>query len=411
MVATALSISALVMVTSLMAADWPQFMGPNCDGSSSETGLMREWPTGGPKVVWTIPVGKGYGGASIHKGEVFMLDRLEQKEDVLRCIELKTGKEKWTAAYEAPGNIDHDGSRSTPAVTDSMVYTIGPFGHFTCVDRKTGKQVWQKNLLAEYGSKRPNWAVAQSPLLYGKNVIVAPQSDRVGVVAVDQVTGEERWRSGPVGPLAYASPRIVSIDGFDHVVAVSTRGVAAVAAIDGRALWEYEHKCKIPVPNVSVLGPGRLFVTGGYNSGSAVIQVGREGDGWTVREIARIPEIGGHVHPALVFKDHAYVLCNTNERNDGMVCFDTDGKMLWQTKRDPYLCKGGSILTGDRLIYVMDGRTGELHIVEPSPESFKSLGKVKVLDGREIWGPLALADGHLIIRDQAQVKCLDIRAN
>jgi len=201
------------------------------------------------------------------------------------------------------------------------------------------------------------------------------------------------------------------VDGVDHIVCASPNGFAAVAADDGRLLWEYEHPCKIPIPNVSVLSPGRLFVTGGYNAGSAIIQVAREDSRWMVKEITRIPEIGGHCHPALVSENHAYVLCNTNERNDGMVCFDAEGKLLWQTKRDPYLCKGGSVLTGDGIIYVMDGRSGELHIVEASPERFKSLSKAKVLDGREIWGPLALADGRLILRDQSQVKCIDVRAN
>jgi outer membrane protein assembly factor BamB len=93
-----------------------------------------------------------------------------------------------------------------------------------------------------------------------------------------------------------------------------------------------------------------------------------------------------------------------------MVCFDLEGKIVWQTKNAPNFDKGGSVLTADGIIYVMDGRTGELHIVEPSPQGFKSLGKSKLLEGREIWGPLALADGKLLIRDQTRMKCVDIQA-
>ncbi len=105
------------------------------------------------------------------------------------------------------------------------------------------------------------------------------------------------------------------------------------------------------------------------------------------------------------------MLCNINERSDGMVCFDLNGKVVWQTKNTPNLDKGGSILTADGLIYVVDGRTGDLHIVEPSPAGFKTLGKTKVLGGKEIWAPLALADGKLVIRDQSQIKCLDLQAH
>ncbi len=385
-------------------------MGPNGDGTSPEKALLRAWPAGGPKVLWTVPLGKGYGGAAIRDGKVYLMDRVDMKQDVLRVLNLTTGKEVWTYAYDAPGRISHDGSRSTPAVSDQRVFTIGPFGHFHCLDQTTHQVVWQKNLVDDYGTRAPRWAVAQSPLLYKNLVIVAPLAEEAGVVAFDQATGKEQWHSGPLGPMAYASPKIVTIEGLDQVVIVNQKGAAAIKAADGALLWQYEHPCKIAIPNVAELGQGKLFLTGGYNAGSAIIQVSQQAGKWTVKELARIDKIGGQCHPGLVFQNHIYVLCNTNERADGMVCFDTNGKMLWQTKRDPFLDKGGSILTGDGLIYVMDGRAGELHIVEPSPDGFKSLDKFKLLDGSEIWGPLALTDGKLIIRDQSQMKCLDVKA-
>jgi outer membrane protein assembly factor BamB len=404
---------SLTLATGLSApaADWPQFMGPNGDGTSPEKGLRRAWPTDGPKVLWTVPMGKGYGGAAVRDGKVYVMDRIDQKQDVLRCLDLAMGKEEWTFAYDAPGPIDHEGPRCTPAVSDQHVFTTGPFGQFRCIDRGTHQMVWTKHLLADYGTKRPNWAVSQSALLYKDLVIVAPQAADVGVAAFDQATGKERWRSGSIGPMAYASPKLVTLEGSDQIVIVNGKGAAAVSAAAGKVLWEYAHPCKIPVPNVTALGNGKLFVTGGYNAGSAIIQVSRQGDEWTAKELARIDQIGGHCHPGLVLAEHLYILCNTNERNDGMVCFDFNGKLVWQSKRDPSLDKGGSLLTADGLIYVMDGRTGELHIVEPSPAGFKSLGKAKLLDGPEIWGPLALANGKLLLRDQSQMKCVDLKAN
>lgn len=400
----------LICGHSICAEDWPQFMGPNGDGTSKEKGLTRAWPDGGPKVLWSCKLGLGYGGPAIKDGKVYLLDRVDAKQDVLRCLDLATGKEEWTFAYDAPGRISHDGSRSTPAVSERYVYTIGPFGHFHCLDRNTHKVVWQKNILSDYNTKLPTWAVSQSPLLYKDMVIVAPQSRSAGVLALDQATGKERWHSDSLDALAYSSPKQITLDGQDQFAIVTPRGVTSVNAADGKTLWEFAHACKIPIPNVSVLTQGRLFVTGGYNAGSAIIRVSRQGGEWKVEQLAKIDKMGSHCHPGLVFQDHIYVLCNTNERSDGLVCLDFEGKEVWKTGKSPFLDKGGSILTGDGLIYLVDGREGDLHIIEPSPLGFKSLSKAKLLSGQEIWGPLALSNGKLLVRDQSQMKCLDIRA-
>jgi outer membrane protein assembly factor BamB len=185
--------------------------------------------------------------------------------------------------------------------------------------------------------------------------------------------------------------------------------VAAVDPATGEVLWKYSHACKIPIPNLTAMGGDRFFVTGAYGAGSAVIKVSRAGGSWAAKELARNDQIGGHCHPALFWKEHLYILCNVNERADGMVCFDADAKVVWQTKNAPNLDKGGSILTADGIIYLVDGKTGELHVIEPSPEGFHSLAKAKLLEGREIWGPLALAGNYLVIRDQTQMKCVDLR--
>jgi len=393
------------------AADWPKFMGPAGDGTSAEKGLMKAWPDGGPKVLWTVPLGRGFGAPAVRDGKVYILDRVDQKQDIMRCLDLATGKEDWTFPYDAPGKADHEGSRSVPAVSEKYVYTIGEFGHFHCIDLKTHEVVWKKNLLTDYGTGEPRWKVAQSPLLYKDMVIVVPQSSSIGFAAFDQATGKERWHSGPIGEMAYGSAKLITLDGVDQFVVVNGDGATSVAAADGKKLWSYAHKCQIAIPNVSDLGGGKFFITGGYKAGSAVFQVTHEGDAWTVKELGKVDVPGGHVHPALVVNGYAYVLCNNNEGSQGLVCFDSSCKVVWQTKSNPSFDKGGSILTGDGVFYIMDGEKGELYIVDPSPEGFKPLGKVKVLTGenKEIWGPLTLVDGKLLVRDQHEMKCLDVR--
>jgi outer membrane protein assembly factor BamB len=268
--------------------------------------------------------------------------------------------------------------------------------------------VWQKNILRDYGVKEPQWSVTQSPLLYKDMVIVAPQGE-VGVAAFDAASGDVKWESGPVGPMDYASPMLRTIGGVDQVTIVNREGVRSVAAAGGQLLWTYDHRCRILVPPTTDMGDGRFFVTGGYNAGSAVIRVTKGGGGFEVEELATIDKVGSHLHPGLFHEGHVYALCNTNERRDGLVCFDPQLKIVWQTERDPNLDKGGSILTADGLIYIMDGAKGDLHIVEPSAAGFKSLDSAKLLGGKEIWGPLALSDGYLVIRDQREMKCVDIK--
>jgi len=401
----------LALAAAAPAADWPQFLGPDRNSVSAEKGLLRAWPEGGPKVLWTLPVGKGYGGAAIRDAKVYFLDRVGSEQDKLRCLDLATGKEEWAFAYDAPGEISHDGSRSTPAVDDKFVFTVGPFGHLHCVDKATHKPVWQKNLLSDYGGKKPTWAVAQSPLLYKDLVIVAPQSASVGVVALEKATGQERWRSAGIGAMYYVSPFVTTLAGADQIVMQTTTGASGLDPATGKVLWSYGYRVRVAgIPAPTPLGDGRFFLTGGYDADSEIIQVQAKDGAFTATRLHTFEKIGSHIHQPILHGGHLYAVCNTNSKADGLVCFGLDGQVKWKTEKNPYFCKGNILMTGDGLFYELDGASGELHIVEPSPAGFKSLGKVKLLDGREIWGPMALADGKLVLRDQSQMKCLDVRA-
>jgi hypothetical protein len=172
---------ALVALAPLPApgADWPQFQGPGASGISPETGLARSWPEGGPPALWTLQVGTGFGGAAVQGGEVYLLDRLGDTQDALRCLDLATGRELWRFAYDAPGELPHPGSRQVPSVADRLVYTVGPFGHVQAVDRRTHRSAWSRHLLNDFGGgKVPEWGFAQCPLVYGDTVIVAPRRPR-----------------------------------------------------------------------------------------------------------------------------------------------------------------------------------------------------------------------------------------
>lgn len=405
----------LLMMSSVGAAeDWPQYLGPSHNAVSTETGLKRSWPAEGPSVLWTFPLSQGWGGAAVSNGEVYVFDRPDTTQDVLHCISLDTGKEKWKFAYPAPGAFGNFGSRSVPALEGNYVYICGPLGHLYCIDRQTHKAVWKKNIWTDFGGgKLPLWVLTQNPLIYKDMLIVASQTEKTGVVAFNKLTGAVQWASPALpGTPGYVSPTLIKIGGDDQLVMIPADG--AVVGLDvknGKTLWSYDGwKCPYPIPNVTEIGDGRIFITGGYKSGSAMIKVEKNNGAFAVKELYKIDykEFGTHVHPAMFYKGYLYGHCSTNETKDGMVCIDLDGNVKWKTKRSPLFDKGGLILA-DGLFLTIDGNDGYLYLIEPDSNGFKKLASAKLLDTNKCWAPLALSNGKLLIRDQKQMKCVAVR--
>ena len=202
----------------LSANDWPQFLGPDRTGKVIDKNFKGSFGKE-PKELWKISVGQGFGGASISKNEVFILDRQEDELDIIKCFDIKTGKLKWQNSYENPGRFGFNGSRSIPAVDDNHVFSIGCMGDVVCTDRKTGKTVWHKNLIKDWGSEPENWGFGQSPIIYKNTVIFAPLSEKAGVIALDKSTGKQIWKTSDVGSKdGYASPILMSLLGKEMLI-------------------------------------------------------------------------------------------------------------------------------------------------------------------------------------------------
>ena len=409
-------ISVLFATTWIFASDWPQYLGPDRNSISSEKGLLRSWPTEGPKVLWQVPLGEGFGGPAVSEGKVYIYDRVEDKANVLRCFNLIAGNEEWTFSYEAPGSVSYDGSRSVPAIDGNRIYVSDAFGNFHCVDMNTHNALWNKNFWTDFSETSiPMWALAQNPLVYQNMVIIASQTQEAGLVAYDKMNGNIIWKTSKLpGDAGYVSPKIVKIHGKDHLVMISASrhqgSEGAVCGFDpenGDLLWTYVWKCKTPVPNVTEIGNNQLFVTGGYRSGGVLIQIDMKGKSWEVKEIMFSKEFGTHVHPAILYKGHLYSQCTNNQVREGFMCMDLSGDIKWKTGRDPHFDKGGFILVDDLIISSDGGKM--LYLIEPTPTEFKVLAKAELLDTNQAWAPLALSDGKLLIRDQKQMKCVLVK--
>jgi hypothetical protein len=407
-------------VTGASASDWPWAYGPRRDSTSDEKGLLRSWPEAGPQVLWTVPVGAGFGGPAVSDGKVYLLDRDEKVGDKLRVLDLASGKELWSFAYEAPGGFMFAGSRTMPTIDGEYVYTSGPLGDLYCISTRTQKPVWHKNIWKDFGGgELPRWAIVQHPLVYGGLLIVAPQTSETGVVAYDKLTGELKWKSAPLSGLpGYVSPSVVKIAGEDHLVMVMAsvgRGRTAkdgsVNGLDprtGKVLWTYTNwQCPIPVPQPVDAGEGRVLVTGGYSAGSAMFKVEKKADGsFAATELFKNPDFGSHTQPPILYKGHFYSHYTINERSDGLVAMGMDGQVRWKTEQQPAFVRGGSILA-DGLLLTTDGST-KLYLVEPDPAGFKPLASAVVLEAGDNWAPLALVDGKLLIRGQKELKTLRV---
>ncbi|UCG57149.1 MAG: PQQ-like beta-propeller repeat protein [Phycisphaerales bacterium] len=423
-------LSLLMLILAVAAvdtrADWPQYLGPHRNASAPEAKIARAWPEAGPRKLWSFPLGKGYGGASVQGGEVFVLDRVVGKSDILRCIDLDTGKERWNFSYDAPGKNPHPGSRSVPTVDEEYVWIVGPFGHFHCVSRETHQAVWKKNLLEQFEAKKPGWGVAQSPLLYRDTVIVAPQGEKGGVVAFEKKTGVLRWASRKLtGHSCHVSPVLASLDGVDQVIMISPcdrkdeaikNEVVAFDASTGRPLWTYagltSFACIAPL---TVIDGTRVFLTdcsynGSYQPVSIMLEAKRRGGGFVVRELWKTEEVGSKIHPAVLHEGYLYV--NNCGKPKGLMCLALDGKIVWEKGSAPDFHYGALILA-DGLILGQDGTVGNggLHLIEPRPDGYKELAKAGLLSlkGDEPWAPLAFSDGKLLARNGAEMICLDLQ--
>jgi outer membrane protein assembly factor BamB len=425
-------------VAGVLAADWPSYLGPNRNGTSPQKGLLRSWPKEGPKVLWTVPLGVGFSGPAVVAGKVYLLDRDDKVGDTLRVFDLANGKELWSFAYDAPGTFMYPGSRTTPTVDGELVYTCGPLGDLYAVSTSTHQPVWHKNIWADFGgtastpaaagapgnarpgaSDVPRWGITQNPVVYRDLVIVAPQTPETSVVAYDKRTGELKWKSAVLsGGPGYVTPSIVKVGGEDHLVmAMAARGFGRNASggsvngldpLTGKVLWTYANwQCGIPVPQAVDAGEGRVLVTGGYSAGAAMFKIEKKGDGsYGVTELFKSPDFGSHTQPPILYKDHFYVPFTVNERSDGLVCMSMDGQVKWKTGDEPPFNKGGAVLA-DGLMLSVDGNR-KLYLLEPDPAGFKALASADVLEPGDNWAPIALVDGKLLIRDQKQMKCLQV---
>jgi len=389
---------------------WPQFRGPNRDAMQpSSVTLSRSWGAGEPRELWGIDVGEGYAGASVLKGRVYVMDYDQAKrQDVLRCVSLADGQEIWRYAYPVSVKRNHGMSRTTPALSDNLVVAMGPKCHVVCLDPATGELRWGLDLVRQYGAVIPPWYAGQCPLIDSGAVILAPGGKDALLLACDGLTGKELWKTpNPrAWKMTHSSIMPMEVAGERMYVYCANNGVVGVSAKDGALLWENaDWKISIAtVPSPLVLDNGRIFLSGGYNAGSLMLQIKKQGERYAVETVFKLtPEVFGTTqHTPILYGNHIYGV-----RADGkFVCLSLEGKPIWVSDASQQFGLGPFLIADGAILAMND--SGVLRLIEATPEKYNLLSQAQVLKGHESWGPMALAGGRLLARDLTRMVCLEV---
>ena len=389
---------------------WPGFRGPHGEGwIEPALELARDWPASGPPVLWGIDAGEGYAAPAVANGRVYLIDYdADAQADALRCLSLDDGREIWRKSYPVSIKRSHGMSRTVPAVADDTVVSIGPKCHVLAVDATSGELKWFLDMVQRFGTRVPPWYAGQCPLIDDGRVILAPVGPEVLMAALDLHSGDILWTApNPMGwSMTHVSIVPMEFDGRRMYVYSAGGGVAGVDAATGELLWHTD-AWTVRIATIAspvVVGPGRLLLSGGYNAGSALMQIERDGDAYAAEILWRLTaeEFGATQHTPIFYRDHLFGV-----RPDGqLVCLDLDGRIRWTSGPTNRFGLGPFMIAGD-LIYLMDDH-GRLTLVEVSISTYKPLASARVLEGHESWGPLALAGDRLLVRDLTRVKCLHL---
>jgi outer membrane protein assembly factor BamB len=398
-----------------VAEDWPRWGGPRGDSTWRGPKLADKWSAEGLPVVWKKPIGGGYGGVSVVAGKVFVQDRLTESREVERllCFDARSGNLLWQHADDvAYGKLDYgNGPRAQPTVHDGQVHTLGALGRLCCVESETGRLVWTKDLVADFGAVIPTWGLAASPLVWKDLVIVHAGAANGGcVIAFNRLTGAEVWRSGN-DPAGYATPVVIDAPSGPQLVCWSPENVLGIDPDTGKPLWSIPYKVTY---GVSISPPiyyeNTLFVTG-YWEGSKAIRLGEKPD-----EAKLVWEENRFLRALMAQPLYRDGLVYMIDKTHGLTSFVlASGEKLWDDKhqstprgRNPH----ASLVwleDGDRAILLNE--LGDLILARLNREGYHELARANIIERKEnspIWAHPAYAGKYVFARSDSEIVCVEL---
>ncbi len=396
------------------AGDWPQFLGLNRNGISSEKNLIDTFPETGPKELWRIKAGVGMSAVSISDGKAVTLFQSGGKQRVI-AVDAKSGKTLWTSAV-APQyrNQMGNGPRATPTIDGEMVYVFTGEGILVALKLTDGSLKWKRNGIVETGSKPADYGMASSPLIVGDLVIVTvgvTAGSKAGtVMAYNKRTGILMWKAGE-DTAGYSSPTLLTVGGKPQIVAYTGESVIGIAPKTGKLLWRFpyitEYECNIAVP-LSI--NGHVFISSGENHGCALLSLKPAGDKFLAKPVwethGKASALRNEWQTSILRDGYLYGLDNVGSAGPitHLNCVEAKtGKIVWQKKR---FGKSNLIYADGKLWFTT--MKGELVLVKATPKGYEELARSKPVLSMTRQAP-TLANGHLYVRDDKDIVCYDVR--
>jgi outer membrane protein assembly factor BamB len=391
----------LIMVPTATAvdSDWPGWLGPNRDGKSLDTGLLKQWPADGPKRLWQVDdIGVGFSSVAVTGGKVYITGDRDGKLTI-SAFDLD-GKLLWNADH-GPGRGGPDGGRSTPVIDEGNLYLINGHGLIGCFDAANGRPKWSR-AAKEFGGSPGGWGYAESVLIH-KNMAIFKPGGKDCIVALDKTNGKTLWKSTgfEAGP-EYGSCILVEFEGQPMIVTGTNRGIVAVDAEDGRLLWSNDfsadNTANCPTP---AYADGHVFWSNGYGKGGICLKLEKTDDGvaadvaWTTRDM--VCHHGGYViHEGCIYGNH----------DGGWACLDlATGQRKWNERA----VGKGSLCFADGMLYLFSESRGRAALATCSPEGLELTGRVEVEGNGPSWAHPVVVGGRLYLRYDTHLYCFAAR--
>ena len=394
---------AVVLIAQTPAGtDWPQWRGPERNGISRETGLLKQWPAGGPTRLWRVTnLGGGYGSLAV-KGDRIYLQMMVGRQSAVASLNRSNGQIVWSRAIGSSSNNDRgSGPRGTPTIDGDRLYVLTESGDLACLRLADGTPLWQKNVLQEQRGRNIQWLLSQSPLVDGNTVILSPGT---GVAAMDKMTGKTVWTTkGLKDEAAYSSVIAADVQGVRTLMTFTASAAVGVRASDGKVMFRYP-KAANGTANIAtpVFFDNKVFFTSGYDTGAALLGLTAEGGEVKAQEIYFTRNMKNH-HGGVVLVDGT--IYGFNDSILTALDFDT-GNLLW---RDRSVGKG-SITYADGNLYVLS-ENNIMGLVEASPTGYHENGRFEIPDsGLNSWAHPVVSGGRLYIRNQNSLAAYDVKA-
>ena len=404
------AIAVLLAAGLARAEDWPQFHGPRRDNRSAETGLLKQWPEGGPQLLWRAEgLGHGYSTVAVADGMIYTTGDTE-KDLVITALDL-SGQKVWQRTNGAAYSQSVPGSRSTPTVTGGKLYNLNGYGNLVCLDARTGQPVWAVDTYERFQGREITWGVAESPLVDGPNIICCPGGETVFMAALDKDTGETRWTCTGVGAQhSHASPVIVEYEGLRQIVTMTANSVIGVAADTGRLLWQHPHEARVNC-NSPLYADGSLYLFGTWGYGATKLRLTVNGQDCSAEQVWHTADLDNEHGGVMLVDGYLYGHADADHKQRHLACVDAQtGETKWGAE-DLKGQLSATLTFAEGLLYLVTD-TGEVGLVRPNPERLEIISRFHIPEGGQgtVWAFPVISGGRLYIRHDEFLYVYDIRA-